>query len=104
MKLKFVDQPYQTDAVNAICDIFDGCEVKDSLFTIENNQTTWLEVANIEDDYYIGHSNKVNIDDFTMLENVQHIQEKTIFKWLEIFKREILLLKWRPEPVKRMYI
>ena len=76
MKLKFVDQPYQTDAVNAICDIFDGCEVKDSLFTIENNQTTWLEVANIEDDYYIGHSNKVNIDDFTMLENVQHIQEK----------------------------
>ena len=35
MKLKFVDQPYQTDAVNAICDIFDGCEVKDSLFTIE---------------------------------------------------------------------
>ena len=76
MKLKFVDQPYQTDAVNAICDIFDGCEVKDSLFTIENSQTTWLEIANIEDDYYIGHSNKVNIDDFTMLENVQHIQEK----------------------------
>ena len=35
MKLKFVDQPYQTDAVNAICDIFDGCEVKDSLFTVE---------------------------------------------------------------------
>lgn len=38
MKLKFVDQLYQTDAVNAICDIFDGCEVKDSLFTIESNK------------------------------------------------------------------
>ena len=33
MKLKFIDQPYQTDAVNAICDIFEGCEIKDSLFT-----------------------------------------------------------------------
>lgn len=30
MKLKFIDQPYQTDAVNAICDIFEGCEIKDS--------------------------------------------------------------------------
>ena len=76
MKLKFIDQKYQTDAVNAICDIFEGCEVKDSLFTIEDIQTTWLEVANIEDDYYIGHSNKNSIDDFTMLENVQRIQEK----------------------------
>lgn len=38
MKLKFIDQPYQTDAVNAICDIFEGCEIKDSLFTIEVNQ------------------------------------------------------------------
>ena len=28
MKLKFIEQQYQTDAVNAICDIFDGCEVK----------------------------------------------------------------------------
>ena len=27
MKLKFIDQPYQTDAVNAICDIFEGCEI-----------------------------------------------------------------------------
>ena len=34
MKLKFVDQPYQNDAVNAICDIFNGCEAKDSIFTI----------------------------------------------------------------------
>lgn len=76
MKLKFIDQQYQTEAVNSICDIFDGCEVKDSLFTIENNQTTWLEVANLEDDYYIGHSNKISIDDFTMLGNVQRIQEK----------------------------
>lgn len=28
------------------------------------------------DEYYIGHSNKMTIDDFTMLENVQNIQER----------------------------
>ena len=85
MKLKFVDQPYQTDAVNAICDIFDGCEVKDSLFTVEvtsfdekhsNFDKLTLALKEGSDEYYIGHSNKMTIDDFTMLENVQNIQER----------------------------
>ena len=83
MKLKFVDQPYQTDAVNAICDIFEGCEVKDSLFTVEinknkeykQNEMVELDLDGENVSYYIGHSNKVSIDDFTMLENVQKIQE-----------------------------
>lgn len=30
MKLKFTDQPYQTDAVNSISDIFEVSEIKDS--------------------------------------------------------------------------
>ena len=85
MILKFVDQPYQTDAVNAICDIFDGCEVKDSLFTVEvtsfdekhsNFDKLTLALKEGSDEYYIGHSNKMTIDDFTMLENVQNIQER----------------------------
>ena len=85
MKLKFVDQPYQTDAVNAICDIFDGCEVKNSLFTVEvtsfdekhsNFDKLTLALKEGSDEYYIGHSNKMTIDDFTMLENVQNIQER----------------------------
>lgn len=85
MKLKFVDQSYQTDAVNAICDIFDGCEVKDSLFTVEvtsfdekhsNFDKLTLALKEGSDEYYIGHSNKMTIDDFTMLENVQNIQER----------------------------
>lgn len=77
MKLKFVDQQYQTDAVNAICDIFDGCEVKDSLFTIEVNSPDQLNYDSSEGvDYFIGHSNKLSIDDFKMLENVQKIQER----------------------------
>lgn len=76
MKLKFVDQPYQTDAVNAICDIFDGCEVKDSLFTIEVDNRNKLNFDTEGVDYFIGHSNKLSIDDFTMLDNVQNIQER----------------------------
>ena len=76
MKLKFVDQSYQTDAVNAICDIFDGCEVKDSLFTIEADNKNKLNFDTEGVDYYIGHSNKLSIDDFTILDNVQNIQER----------------------------
>ena len=52
MKLKFVDQPYQTDAVNAICDIFDGCEVKDSLFTIEVDNRNKLNFDTEGVDYF----------------------------------------------------
>lgn len=77
MKLKFVDQAYQTDAVNAICDIFDGCEVKDSLFTIDatnSGKDYLLEGEGMS--YFIGHSNKLSIDDFSMLENINDIQEK----------------------------
>ena len=35
MKLKFIDQPYQTEAVNAIANIFEGSEIKNSLFSID---------------------------------------------------------------------
>ena len=35
MKLKFIEQQYQTDAVNSIIDIFEGCQRKDSLFTVD---------------------------------------------------------------------
>ena len=88
MKLKFVDQPYQTDAVNAICDIFEGCEVKDSIFTIDvsrsEQQLSFKEAEeygeqqlSIGDDgmsYFLGHANKLSIDDNSMLENLRDIQ------------------------------
>lgn len=81
MKLKFVEQQYQTDAVNAICDIFDGCEVKDSLFTID----TSVDVGGIGADqegvgYFIGHANKLGIDRDQILNNVQIIQERNDIK------------------------
>lgn len=73
MKLKFTDQAYQTDAVNAICDIFDGCEVKDSLFTIDTSKDSGI-ITGEGYEYFIGHSNKLTIDDFRMIENVRDIQ------------------------------
>ena len=76
MKLKFVDQPYQTDAVNAICDIFEGCEVKDSIFTIDNSLGIRGGVVKEHEGvtYVLGHANKLSIDDFSMLENTREIQ------------------------------
>ena len=76
MKLKFVDQPYQNDAVNSICDIFEGCEVKDSIFTIDisNGMEMALEGENVS--YQLGHANKMLIDDNTMLKNTRDVQMK----------------------------
>ena len=71
MKLKFVDQPYQNDAVNSICDIFEGCEVKDSIFTIDESQNddqAKFESENVS--YFIGHSNRLTIDEYRILDNV----------------------------------
>lgn len=79
MKLKFIDQSYQTDAVNAICDIFEGSEIKDSIFTIDASNSTGndlvLELEGVDTSYFVGHSNKLSIDEIQMLENVQRIQE-----------------------------
>ena len=66
MKLKFIDQQYQTDAVNAICDIFEGTEVKDSVFTIKEYNNN----GNIS----IGNGNNLTIDDDKLLDNIQEIQ------------------------------
>lgn len=79
MKLKYIDQPYQTEAVNAICDIFKGCEVKDSLFTIDATNDKFYNRDFLSGEgvsYFLGHSNRISIDDYQMLENVQKIQEK----------------------------
>lgn len=80
MKLKFIEQQYQTDAVNSICDIFEGSEIKDSIFTIDLSNTRELESIRdqeIEDiTYSIGHSNKISITDEQMLLNTRDIQMK----------------------------
>ena len=78
MKLKFVDQQYQTDAVNAICDIFDGQQRQDSPFTIDMSLTSEYSSLFLEKtsfNYEMGHGNKLNLSDYSLLQNVRQIQE-----------------------------
>ena len=70
IKLRFVEQEYQADAVNAVADLFDGCEVKESIFTIVSSAT-----SNILIDEY-GYANKLTISDFQLLENLRKVQER----------------------------
>lgn len=74
IKLKFVEQDYQTDAVNAVVDIFDGCERKESLFTIAKSS---LDTGFL--DQY-GYSNKLTISPDQILENMRAVQERNNIK------------------------
>lgn len=70
IKLKFEEQQYQTDAVNAIVDIFDGCQVKESLFTI-STATSSLKLV---DEY--GYANKMTISEDQIFNNLRKVQER----------------------------
>jgi len=80
MKLKFIDQQYQTDAVESIVNIFEGSKVKDSLFTIDISKgLTDLTDSRLEGEgvtYELGYANKLHLDNFELLQNVRKIQEK----------------------------
>ena len=79
MKLKFIDQEFQTDAVNAIADIFEGSEFKESVFTIDKSKEVQRQGLDIEGkglSYELGYANKLTLDDFELLRNVRKIQER----------------------------
>ena len=80
MKLKFVDQQYQIDAVDSIVNIFAGCDIKQSLFTIDYSQSSDFDrefgLSGEGVSYFTGQANNISIDDFTMLQNVRNIQEE----------------------------
>ena len=80
MKLKFIEQQYQTDAVNSIVDIFDGCQVKESLFTIDISKGIYEGLQGKGVSYELGYSNKCTIGEGEMLENVRKIQERNNIK------------------------
>lgn len=80
MKLKFIEQQYQTDAVNSIVDIFDGCQVKESLFTIDISKKLYKDLKGKGVSYELGYSNKCTICEGEMLENVKKIQERNNIK------------------------
>ena len=71
MKLKFKNQDFQTDAVNAIADLFAGQEKTSMTFSIVENP---MQTKLIQNDFGIGNS--LLIDDKTLLENMNNIQKR----------------------------
>ena len=70
MKLKFKTQQFQTDAVNAICDLFTGQEKSRATFSIvEDAQLSMMQNE-------LGVGNALLIGDDTMLKNMQAIQRR----------------------------
>lgn len=68
MKLKFKNQTFQTDAVNAVCDLFLGQEKNTTTFDIIEERQ-----IHIEKEY--GTGNALFLDDNTILENM-HAEQK----------------------------
>ncbi|NLA76754.1 MAG: DEAD/DEAH box helicase family protein, partial [Clostridiales bacterium] len=68
MKLKFKNQDFQTDAVNAVVDLFVGQEKTSSTFSVEGYQLNMLN------EYGVG--NALLIEDNTLLENMHGVQKR----------------------------
>lgn len=71
MKLQFKHQPFQTDAVNAVADLFTGQESSRATFSIMRGDNQFRLLQN---EYGIG--NALVIDDAAMLANMQAAQKR----------------------------
>lgn len=69
MKLKFKNQDFQTDAVNAVADLFLGQEKTRSTFAVEHsdNLSLWED---------LGVSNVLQLDDAVLAENMHTVQKR----------------------------
>ena len=76
MKLKFKNQDFQTDAVNAVVDLFAGQEKTRGTFSVETeNQTNLL--------YNAGVGNALVIDDDALEENMHAVQRRNKLPLIE---------------------
>lgn len=71
MKLKFINQDFQTAAVNAVCDLFLGQEKKQATFSAVQNDD---QMNFLENDFGIG--NALYLDDEAILDNMREIQKR----------------------------
>ena len=71
MKLKFKNQEFQNDAVNAVADLFDGQEKSTMTFSIDNNGD---QLRLIQNNFGLG--NKLEIDNDTLISNMHNIQRR----------------------------
>ena len=72
MKLKFKQQGLQTDAVNAVCTLFDGQQRQTSTFSMEQSGGQMELFASV------GVSNALYIDDGRITENMRAVQRKNL--------------------------
>lgn len=70
MKLKFKDQAFQLDAVNAVCKLFDGQKVKDSVFTVTSPANMPLSYPETT------VANSLTLSDDQILENMHRVQQE----------------------------
>jgi type III restriction enzyme len=70
MKLKFKNQDFQTEAVNAVADLFSGQERTHSTFSVDSNNTQ----QSLMNEF--GFGNLLLIDDNTLLSNMHEIQKR----------------------------
>lgn len=70
MKFKFKNQDFQTEAVNSVCDLFQGQEKRNTMFSVvQENQLNLLQNE-------FGYGNALLIDEDTMIKNMQNVQRK----------------------------
>lgn len=71
MKLKFKNQEFQTEAVNAVADLFAGQEKSTTTFSVDDNSA---QMRLLHNDFGIG--NKLEIDNDILLSNMHSIQRR----------------------------
>lgn len=69
MKLKFKNQDFQTDATNAVVDLFMGQENTHSTFSVDNDDQTRM----MND---LGFGNVLHIDSETLEQNMHTVQKR----------------------------
>lgn len=70
MKLKFKNQNFQTDAVNAVADLFGGQEILKSTFEIAQDR----QMSLIENDLGIGNGMRISVNQLN--ENMHEVQKR----------------------------
>jgi type III restriction enzyme len=67
MKLKFKTQDFQTDAVNAVCDLFSGQEKSSATFSVVEEQ----QISILQNKFGVG--NALLINDATLQSNMNAV-------------------------------
>lgn len=80
MKFKFTIQPYQTEAVESVIDVFKG-QMKDDHFTYRRDAIRDLNWTLPDNDFLIGFANaQIQLDSGQLLENIRKIQARNNIK------------------------